>query len=100
MEFGGGFGSYKGQGSLCASHQPLPPKSALDLGEGWEGGQPSIAAPSVLTGQYYAVLEAPHKEIVWFEHSGHNPWVSESSRFVEAMVKTVLAQAQQTRISE
>jgi hypothetical protein len=35
--------------------------------------------------QYYAVLEAPHKEIVWFEHSGHTPWVSESDRFVEAM---------------
>ena len=49
-------------------------------------GRHDINAPTVLTEQYYAVLEAPHKEIVWFEHSGHNPWVSESARFVEVMV--------------
>jgi pimeloyl-ACP methyl ester carboxylesterase len=54
-------------------------------------GRHDINAPTVLTEQYYAVLEAPHKEIVWFEHSGHNPWVSESARFVEVMVDTVLA---------
>jgi len=58
-------------------------------------GRHDINAPTVLTEQYYAVLEAPHKEIVWFEHSGHNPWVSESARFVEVMVDTVLAQTQQ-----
>lgn len=58
-------------------------------------GRHDVNAPTVLTEQYYAVLEAPHKEIVWFEHSGHNPWVSESARFVEVMVKIVLAQTQQ-----
>jgi len=58
-------------------------------------GRHDINAPTVLTEQYFAVLEAPHKEIVWFEHSGHNPWVSESSRFVEEIVETVLAQTQQ-----
>ncbi len=57
-------------------------------------GRHDINAPTVLTEQYYTVLEAPHKEIVWFEHSGHNPWVSESARFVDVMVKTVLAQTQ------
>lgn len=57
-------------------------------------GRHDINAPTVLTEQYYAVLEAPHKEIVWFEHSGHNPWVSESARFVEVMINTVLAQTQ------
>jgi hypothetical protein len=35
------------------------------------------------------------KEIVWFEYSGHNPRESESERFVEVMVDTVLAQTQQ-----
>ncbi len=58
-------------------------------------GRHDINAPTVLTEQYYAVLEAPHKEIVWFEHSGHNPWVSESARFVGVMVDTVLTQTQQ-----
>ncbi len=45
-----------------------------------------------LTEQYFNLLDAPQKEIVWFEHSGHTPWVSESDRFVQAMVDTVLAQ--------
>lgn len=60
-------------------------------------GRHDVNAPTVLTEQYYAVLDAPHKEIVWFEHSGHNPWVSESARFVEVMVNTVLAQTAQVR---
>ncbi|HEY9076161.1 MAG TPA: alpha/beta hydrolase [Anaerolineaceae bacterium] len=55
-------------------------------------GRHDINAPTVLTEQYYAVLKAPHKEIVWFEHSGHTPWVSESARFVDVMVNTVLTQ--------
>lgn len=58
-------------------------------------GRHDINAPTVLTEQYYTVLEAPHKEIVWFEHSGHTPWVSESDRFVQVMVGTVLAQTRQ-----
>ncbi len=57
-------------------------------------GRHDINAPTTLTEQYYAVLDAPHKEIVWFEHSGHTPWVSESGRFVQVMVETVLAQTQ------
>ena len=57
-------------------------------------GRYDINAPTVLTEQYYAVLNAPHKEIIWFEHSGHNPWVTESARFVDVMVQTVLAQTQ------
>lgn len=57
-------------------------------------GRHDINAPVALAEQYMAVLDAPHKEIVWFEHSGHNPWVSESGRFVQVMVDTVLAQTE------
>jgi pimeloyl-ACP methyl ester carboxylesterase len=57
-------------------------------------GRHDINAPTALVEQYFAVLDAPHKEIVWFEHSGHTPWVSESNRFVEVMVETVLAHRQ------
>jgi pimeloyl-ACP methyl ester carboxylesterase len=53
-------------------------------------GRHDINAPTVLTEQYYELLDAPHKEIVWFEHSGHTPWVSESDRFVQVMAETVL----------
>jgi len=42
-------------------------------------------------------LKAPHKEWIWFEHSGHNPWVTESASFVDVVVNTVLAQTQPAR---
>ena len=58
-------------------------------------GRHDINAPTVLAEQYYELLDAPHKQIVWFEHSGHTPWVSESDRFVQVMADTVLAQTRQ-----
>jgi pimeloyl-ACP methyl ester carboxylesterase len=60
-------------------------------------GRHDINAPVALTEQYVDLLDAPHKEIVWFERSGHTPWVSESDRFVQAMVDTVLAQQAASR---
>jgi pimeloyl-ACP methyl ester carboxylesterase len=57
-------------------------------------GRHDINAPTVLVEQYYEILQAPHKQIVWFERSGHTPWVSEADRFVQVMVDTVLAQTQ------
>jgi pimeloyl-ACP methyl ester carboxylesterase len=57
-------------------------------------GRHDVNAPGSLLEDYYNILEAPHKEIVWFEHSGHTPWVSEADRFVEVMAETVLAQTQ------
>jgi pimeloyl-ACP methyl ester carboxylesterase len=55
-------------------------------------GRHDINAPTSLTEDYYQVLQAPHKEIVWFEHSGHTPWVSESAAFVDVVVRRVLAE--------
>jgi len=49
------------------------------------------------TEEYYEILGAPHKEIIWFEHSGHNPWVTESAAFVDVVVNTVLAGTQPAR---
>jgi pimeloyl-ACP methyl ester carboxylesterase len=54
----------------------------------WKGALIGLAG--VLLVGVLALLDAPHKEIVWFEHSGHTPWVSESDRFVQAMVEKVL----------
>lgn len=56
-------------------------------------GRHDVNAPTSLTEEYYELLDAPYKEIVWFEHSGHNPWVSEADRFVEVMVEQVLPQS-------
>jgi pimeloyl-ACP methyl ester carboxylesterase len=43
-----------------------------------------------LTEEYFNLLSAPHKELIWFEHSGHGPWMNESAKFVDVMVNKVL----------
>jgi pimeloyl-ACP methyl ester carboxylesterase len=46
-------------------------------------GKHDINAPIQLTQEYYDLLEAPKKGLVWFEHSGHDPWINESELFVK-----------------
>lgn len=55
-------------------------------------GRHDINAPPGLAEAYYQQLQAPRKSWVWFERSGHNPWVTESARFVDVVVNTVLAE--------
>lgn len=60
---------------------------ALDVPVYFFEGVHDINAPLALAEEYLEALEAPHKEIVWFEHSGHSPWINESSKFVDELVK-------------
>ena len=30
---------------------------------------------------YFDLIQAPYKELVWFEHSGHNPMTDEPEKF-------------------
>ncbi|QVK19853.1 alpha/beta hydrolase [Mycoplasmatota bacterium] len=46
-----------------------------------------LNAPTELVEEYYQYLEAPNKELIWFEHSGHTPWRSETERFVDEVIK-------------
>jgi pimeloyl-ACP methyl ester carboxylesterase len=57
-------------------------------------GRHDVNAPPALAEEYFQLLDAPHKELIWFERSGHNPWVNESDRFADVVVNTVLAQTQ------
>lgn len=52
-------------------------------------GLHDVNAPTSLAEDYYTILSAPKKEIVWFEHSGHNPWINESERFVDEVLRVV-----------
>jgi pimeloyl-ACP methyl ester carboxylesterase len=54
-------------------------------------GRHDVNAPPVLAEEYLELLDAPHKELIWFERSGHNPWVTESAAFVEVVVNKALA---------
>jgi pimeloyl-ACP methyl ester carboxylesterase len=53
-------------------------------------GRHDVNASIPLLLDYFARLDAPGKEIVWFEESGHTPWASESDRFVEELAARAL----------
>ncbi|RJP57528.1 MAG: alpha/beta hydrolase [Ignavibacteriales bacterium] len=44
-------------------------------------GKYDMNAPTYLAQDYMNQIHAPQKEIVIFEHSGHNPWIDEYERF-------------------
>ncbi len=49
-------------------------------------GRYDVNAPTVLVEEYERILEAPDKRIVWFEHSGHSPWINERDKFIEEVI--------------
>jgi pimeloyl-ACP methyl ester carboxylesterase len=53
-------------------------------------GRHDVNAPPELAEEYFEILSAPHKELIWFEHSGHNPWVTESAAFQDVIVNKIL----------
>jgi pimeloyl-ACP methyl ester carboxylesterase len=53
-------------------------------------GRHDVNAPPQLTEEYFNLLTAPHKELIWFERSGHNPWINESDKFVDVMVDRLM----------
>lgn len=48
-------------------------------------------ANAVLAERWFNQLQAPHKELIWFEHSSHSPMISETERFNQVLAETVLA---------
>lgn len=55
-------------------------------------GRWDVNAVNSLAEEYFAMLEAPHKEWIWFENSAHTPSWDEPTHFVDVMINTVLAQ--------
>lgn len=47
--------------------------------------------PSVLVEDWYNMIEAPDKCLVWFENSGHNPMNDEGEKFKQLLRKKLLA---------
>ena len=52
-------------------------------------GRHDLNAPTYLAEEYYQLLNAPKKELVWFEHSGHAPWSTEADRYVKEVKRIV-----------
>lgn len=50
-------------------------------------GRHDLNAPVSLADAYYDALQAPEKELVWFEHSAHSPWINEADAFVRETIR-------------
>jgi pimeloyl-ACP methyl ester carboxylesterase len=55
-------------------------------------GRHDVNAPLKLTEEYFNLLTAPRKELIWFENSGHSPWMNETEKFVDTIVNNILMQ--------
>lgn len=53
-------------------------------------GRHDVNAPTVFVEEYERLLDAPEKGILWFEHSGHSPWINEPDKFVKEVVSCFL----------
>jgi pimeloyl-ACP methyl ester carboxylesterase len=67
--------------------------SKLDIPVYFFQGRLDNNTPSSLTNQYFQVLEAPHKELIWFEHSAHNPLNEEKEIFHKLLIAKLLSAA-------
>ncbi len=59
----------------------------LDVPAYFFEGRHDVNAPPSLVEEYVEVLDAPQKEIVWFEHSGHSPWINEPGKFADELLR-------------
>lgn len=71
--------------------------SKLEVPVFFAEGRYDLNAMTVLAERYFNVLDAPRKQLVWFEHSGHNPEHEEAAAFNDFMVNTVLAHTRTAR---
>ena len=52
-------------------------------------GRRDHQVPAETSKAYFDVLTAPSKKLLWFEESGHEPFVDEPSKFNAAMAELV-----------
>ncbi len=50
-------------------------------------GRYDYNAPAQLVEEYMDKLKAPEKSLIYFEHSGHNPWQTENTLFLQRAIK-------------
>jgi pimeloyl-ACP methyl ester carboxylesterase len=56
-------------------------------------GRHDYNTPFELVEEWFPLIQAPHKEIVWFEHSAHFACLEEPERFQDALIRRVLRNA-------
>jgi pimeloyl-ACP methyl ester carboxylesterase len=63
-------------------------------------GRWDVNAVNSLLEEYFALLEAPQKELIWFENSAHTPMWDEPAHFMEVMERTILPATQPPAASD
>jgi pimeloyl-ACP methyl ester carboxylesterase len=53
-------------------------------------GRHDYETPQPLAEQYFKVLQAPHKELIWFENSAHLPNLEEPDKFNRILIEQIL----------
>jgi esterase/lipase len=53
-------------------------------------GKHDYEVPSVLAEQYFNIIEAPKKELIWFENSAHFANIEEKEKFNALLINHVL----------
>jgi proline iminopeptidase len=53
-------------------------------------GRHELRSRTGLALEWFERLEAPGKQLIWFERSGHNPQFEERGRFDDLMISKIL----------
>ena len=53
-------------------------------------GRHDYQTPFTLAEQYFDILDAPRKELIWFDHSAHMPHLEEPDKFIDLLVNHIL----------
>jgi pimeloyl-ACP methyl ester carboxylesterase len=53
-------------------------------------GRHDYNTPSSLVTEYYDLLDAPYKELIWFENSGHHPMYEEAKLYDSILIEKLL----------
>jgi pimeloyl-ACP methyl ester carboxylesterase len=62
-------------------------------------GRHDHTAPTQLSEEFYASLQAPHKELIWFEESAHTPDLDEPEKFQREVIRIGKAFCRQERLA-
>jgi pimeloyl-ACP methyl ester carboxylesterase len=54
-------------------------------------GRYDYEAPSIIAEQYFKIIEAPKKEIIWFENSAHFANIEENEKFDDLLINRILS---------
>jgi pimeloyl-ACP methyl ester carboxylesterase len=56
-------------------------------------GKHDYEVPFKVAEKYFEILEAPHKELIWFDNSAHFPNVEENAKFIDVLINRILPAA-------